>query len=322
MQNEPGPGHDAARPGPDDSSTGLSRRALLGGIGAAGAIGLATSVGGPSHVMAAGDDVGAVPDALEAPVDGLVYLPLDATAFDVATTEGDDYRLYQSNTGMQPQDGGTGTEPRYLYASLPIPIGSIIRRINIGYYGQPIISIARRSLTTTDNLQIFGPLTTSGSGSNPRSQTFSTNVTLTAGAAYVVEVFCLAGESVRGVEIGYIPPAQAFVPYTGVSPRALDSRTTTKFGPNEERVIDLSSRLIATARAAVINLTATDTEGPGYLAAFRDGIPHPGNSSLNFTTAGATVANGVICQMTNGKIKVRTGPAGSHVIVDVIGSLL
>lgn len=306
----------------DDATGGLSRRALIGGIGAAGAFGLAASVAGSGHVMAAGDDVGGVPEALGTPVDGLVYLPLDATAFDVAGTEPDDYRLYQADTGMQPQDGGAGDPPRYLYASLPIPIGSVIRRINIGYYGQPIISIARRSLTTSQNPQIFGPITTSGSGTNPRSQTFSTNVELTAGAAYVLEVFCLDGESVRGVEIGYIPPAQAFVPYTGADPRVFDSRDTTKFGANEERVVDLSSRLIATARAAVINLTATDTDGPGFLAAFSDGITYPGNSSLNFTAAGATVANGVICQMAGGKIKVRSGPAGSHVIVDVIGSLL
>jgi hypothetical protein len=137
-----------------------------------------------------------------------------------------------------------------------------------------------------------------------------------------MKVFCSAGASILGMEIGYIPPAQAFLPYTGNQPRVFDSRDTTKFCANEERVIDLSSRLIATARAAVVNLTATDTDGPGFLAAFRDGITYPGNSSLNFTAAGATVANGVICQMTNGKIKVRTGPAGSHVIVDVIGSLL
>ena len=312
--------HDTQPPTDDPGAHGaFSRRALIGGLGAgAVGLGLATGFGGATHVMAAGD----VPEALGAPVDGLVYLPLDATAFDVATTDGDHYRLYQADTGMQPATSDAGAVPRYLYASLPIPIGSVIRRINIGYYGQPIISISRRSLTSVTNTQVFGPVTTSLSGTNPRSQTFELNVALTAGAAYVLEVFCLAGESVRGVEIGYIPAAQAFVPYTGNAPRAFDSRETTKFAAREERVIDLSSTLIPTARAAVINLTATETDGPGFLAAFKNGITYPGNSSVNFSSAGATIANGVVCPMANGRIKVRTGPAGSHVIVDVIGSLL
>ena len=32
------------------------------------------------------------------------------------------------------------------------------------------------------------------------------------------------------------------MPYTGADPRVFDSRDTTKFGANEERVVDLSSR--------------------------------------------------------------------------------
>ena len=39
------------------------------------------------------------------------------------------------------------------------------------------------------------------------------------------------------------------------------------------RTIDLSSKLIATARAAVVNVTATQTAGPGFVAAFADGPP-------------------------------------------------
>ena len=43
--------------------------------------------------------------------------------------------------------------------------------------------------------------------------------------------------------------------------------------------------------------------------AFAGDVAYPGNSSVNFSSAGATVANGVICPMSGGKIKVRTGPA-------------
>ena len=106
--------------------------------------------------------------------------------------------------------------------------------------------------------------------------------------------------------------------------RALDTRTTpgSPLDPGDEIVVDLSSRLIATGRAAVINLTATGTAGPGFLAAFSDGIAYPGNSSVNFTGAGQTVANSAVVTMAAGKIKIRCGPAASHVIVDVVGTLL
>ena len=123
--------------------------------------------------------------------------------------------------------------------------------------------------------------------------------------------------------IGHIPAAQAFIAYTGSqSPRVFDSRPFAKFAANEERVIDLSSRLISTARAAVVNLTAAETAGAGFLAAFTDGIAWPGNSSVNFNGPDQSAANGVLVAMTAGRIKVRCGPNASHVIVDVIGSLL
>jgi hypothetical protein len=298
---------------------GLSRRTLIGGgLGAAGALGLAGGLAGTAHVMAAPlVRAGDVTDAIEAPVDGLVYLPIDAYAFDVAGTGSPTTfrRIYQDATGTQPL-----TPPAEIFASLPIPIGSVVKKINVSYQGQPIVSLTRRALGSS-TLGVHTDLLLTAAGGGAKSQTFTVDATLTAGASYAVRAFCSAGDSILGVEIGYIPAAQAFVPYTGTAPRVFDSRDTTKFAANEERVIDLSSRLIPTARAAVINLTATQTDGPGFLAAFTDG-PYPNNSTLNFTGANATVANGAVVTMTAGKIKVRTGPAGSHVIVDVIGSLL
>lgn len=296
----------------DTSGGAFSRRALLSGLGAAGAFGLATSFGGATHAMAAGD----VPEALAAPVDGLVYVTLDALAFHVADASNAVYRNYTEFSGVQPS-----AAPNWLYAPLPIPVGSVVRQINVSYKGQPIVVIGRRVMGDTAFLD-HTTLQSLDAGAGAKTQTVAVNATITHGGSYVMKVFCSAGASILGMEVGYIPPAQAFVPYTGNQPRVFDSRTTTKFGAKEERVIDLSTALIPTARAAVINLTATETDGAGFLAAFKNGITYPGNSSVNFSGAGATIANGVVCPMANGKIKVRTGPAGSHVIVDVIGSLL
>jgi hypothetical protein len=298
----------------DDSAEafGLSRRALIGGLGAAGAVGLAGALGGATQVSAAGE----VSDAIEAPTPGLVYLPLDAFAFDVARVSSGPYRLYQTLTGVQPSDA-----PGEIYASLPIPIGSVVKKINVAYVGQPIIAITRRTFGTQTLLDAM-TLVSLPAATNPATTTVTVDVPFTPGATYAMKVFCSVGQSVYGMEVGYIPAAQAFIPFTGTPARIFDSRDTTRFEPNTERTIDLSSKLIGTARAAVLNITATGTAGPGFVAAFADGIAYPGNSTVNFSSANLTVANGAVVTMTGGKIKVRCGPAATHVLVDVVGSLL
>ncbi|MGE0881168.1 MAG: hypothetical protein AB7O61_21170 [Acidimicrobiia bacterium] len=283
---------------------------------AAGALGLGVAGAVPAFASSGSLTAAAQPldQAVDPVVAGLVYTSLDAFAFDTAQAASTPTRLYQEATGMQPS-----TAPAYIYAPLPIPIGSIVKQINVCYQVQPIISIGRRSFDGT-----FTDLTTPTSlaaGGGVKSQTLNVTAELTANASYSIKAFCSAGDSILGMTIGYIPPAQAFIPYTGASPRVFDSRTTTKFDVDEERTIDLSSHLIPTARAAVVNVTAAETEGGGFLAAFTDGITWPYNSTVNFA-ANQNIANAAIVTMTGGKIKVRCGVARAHVIVDVIGSLL
>src|SRR5690606_558045 len=112
----------------------LSRRALLGGVAAiAGGAGLATFAGGPSVLAAPGGSAGSTgsavlvagaPEALGDTIPGLVYVTLDAFAFDVAGLDPTIRRLYQESppTGMQPVPSG-----QQLYAPLPIPIGSVVK---------------------------------------------------------------------------------------------------------------------------------------------------------------------------------------------------
>jgi hypothetical protein len=298
-----------------DATSPISRRALIGGLGAAGAaVGLASLAS--SQVASAAP--GSVPEAITPAITGLAYLGLDAYAFDVATTNPSQRRIYQTITGVQPLIAANS-----VFASLPIPAGSIVKQLNISYQGQPIPHIARRVLGSGTLEEVTPPTTTPNLGGGPQAHTFPVDAPIASGATYSVEVFCSAGDSVLGVEVGYIPPPQAFVPYTGSTPRVLDTRVAGgAFVPNEERVIDLSGTLIASGRAAVVNVTATETGGPGFLALFADGIAYPGNSSVNFTTGGQTIANSAIVTMTAGKIKVRCGPAPTHVIIDVVGTLL
>jgi hypothetical protein len=73
------------------------------------------------------------------------------------------------------------------------------------------------------------------------------------------------------------------------------------------------------ARAVVVNLTATDVVGGGYLTVFPGGEAVPWAASLN-TSPGATVSNLVVAKLgADGSIDI-FNPAGSaSVIVDVVG---
>ncbi len=204
-----------------------------------------------------------------------------------------------------------------------MPVGAQLKQINVSYVGQPFVAVTRRVLGEHLDTDITPVLSTSA-GAGAKSESFAVDAAITGGATHAVRVFCSAGDSILGVEIGFVPAPQAFVPYTGGAPRALDTRNPgfTPFSANEERTLDLSSLLISSGRAAVINVTATETGGPGFVAAFSDGITYPGNSTVNFTGAGQTIANAAVCTMAGGKIKLRCGPAPTHVIVDVVGTLL
>ena len=48
------------------------------------------------------------------------------------------------------------------------------------------------------------------------------------------------------------------------------------------------------ATAVMVNLTIAGTSAAGFLAAFKNGISWPGNSSINWSTAGLTTANLVV----------------------------
>jgi hypothetical protein len=101
-----------------------------------------------------------------------------------------------------------------------------------------------------------------------------------------------------------------------------DTRTGAgKLQPGEVRVVNVGAP--AVARAAVINLTVTETEAAGFVAAFAANIDWPGNSSINWSSPNQNIANGVICPLdSSGTIKIRGGVAPTHVVIDTEGYLL
>ncbi|MEV4559843.1 right-handed parallel beta-helix repeat-containing protein [Kitasatospora sp. NPDC049285] len=83
--------------------------------------------------------------------------------------------------------------------------------------------------------------------------------------------------------------------------------------------VNLSDRIPAGAKAAVLNVTVTEPQDTGFLTAFPDGQLLPNASSLNFTP-GLTVANLVTVPVSNGRIDLHNSSFGTvHVVADLAG---
>lgn len=113
--------------------------------------------------------------------------------------------------------------------------------------------------------------------------------------------------------------------------RVYDSRdgrepTTSQKGATSDgeiRVVDVSAIVdTAGARAAMINLTVTETDAAGYLSVFNgdtDDAEAPDTSSINWFQTGTTMANGLTVRLgADGTVKVRSKNS-THFIIDVTG---
>jgi len=108
-----------------------------------------------------------------------------------------------------------------------------------------------------------------------------------------------------------------FIPI--VPDRAIDTRERTPIGAGKSIVVDLTGQIPATASAAVLNIAATETAGPGYLTVWADGVVRPDPAAnLNYPAANYTVANSVITGVNAGRVRIYS-LAGADVVVDVVG---
>lgn len=304
----------------DDQPSGLTRRQIIAGAGAAaaGAAVLGTTLAAGS--AGAKSAAGFAPQALAAAIPGLTYQAIDGVAFDVASTNPAQRRIWQDITGAQPLN-----VPDSLYTSLELPVGAVIKQINAVYQGQPIVSIRERNFATGAITDVFTPtsMTASPGGAFASSVNVTPNVTIKPACSYQLVFFCSAGVSIMGTTVGYSPAS--FAPITPT--RVLDTRTgvggkTGKVQPNEEVTVDLSAAS-PFGSAAVLNITVDQPQGTGFLAVYSADIPNPGTSTLNYSTATPNIANGAIVTMGAGnKIKLSAGVAAADVIVDVVGYLL
>ncbi|MEQ1701268.1 MAG: hypothetical protein ABMA25_14230 [Ilumatobacteraceae bacterium] len=107
----------------------------------------------------------------------------------------------------------------------------------------------------------------------------------------------------------------------------LDVLPKLPLATDADRVVDCTlndSKVPVDAVAVLINLTAANQSGGGYLSVRSKGFAYHNTSNLNWTAAGQTIANFAMVKCgTGATITVRLGGAASaHVIVDVIGYML
>lgn len=149
---------------------------------------------------------------------------------------------------------------------------------------------------------------------------------LTSGAA----VLGALGLTVTGVAAA--PPAHAAGSgWTALQFRSYDSRLALPYKPASgfQTYLDLTNDIDGNwvvpsgAVAVSYNLTATGTEGAGYLSLWTYGQPWPGTSSINWRQSGLDIANGGIVALGSAYfVYLRLGGnayAASDFVIDVTG---
>lgn len=129
----------------------------------------------------------------------------------------------------------------------------------------------------------------------------------------------VTGDSIPQAVLDYeSPQGGADVQLIPREERIFDSRIRTAYSgsplvPFQKAPITIPNA--GGAKAATINLTVTESKGPGGWIATKDGT-----SKINWDRAGQTIANEVLVYLTPaGQFTVHCGPAGTHFIVDLVG---
>jgi hypothetical protein len=98
--------------------------------------------------------------------------------------------------------------------------------------------------------------------------------------------------------------------------RLVDTRDTGR--PSRGGVVEVDADVPGGAIAAAVNITTTQSSGPGYFTAYAEGTGRPTASVLNTDGVGQTRAAAAIVPLERGRFDVYTS-LGDHVVVDIVG---
>lgn len=198
---------------------------------------------------------------------------------------------------------------------------------------------ANTNLLTATSPVTFDVTTASGTTSHTVAPATITNVTVPGRIAMI------AGVTVRegGVLVAEQPYAVSCPPvadpYEGISRfaplsprRVFDTRPDTLLNHTGAKPSSLQSIVVplaglygipADATAVVLNITATESEGAGYVQAFPTGRAQPGTSSnVNLERSGQTIPNAAIVKLGDGGAVTLFTTASTHLVLDVSGAFV
>jgi hypothetical protein len=199
-----------------------------------------------------------------------------------------------------------------------------------------VLNVTVTNTTGSGVLTVWGDNTTRPKTSNlnwTKGQTISNLVTVAVPGDGAVDFYASSPASVIADIQGYFTDDTSGDTFTSVSPaRLLDTRgavgipTTT---PITNKTISLAvlgkngttsaAGIPADAKAVALNLTVTQTSGPGYLEAFPEGVSAPGVSNVNWTSTGTTMAGLAMVPVgADGNISLMVAGT-AHVVADVFG---
>ena len=153
-------------------------------------------------------------------------------------------------------------------------------------------------------------------------------VTVRLGAGGAVDIYTQSpADIVVDVNGAYVPVSDAVSAgrFVGLETafRVLDTRDLgAKVALGETRRVNVAAVVPATASAVVVNLTVTESNGPGFWTGFPAGGTQPDSSSVNTDAAKQTRANQAILPI--GTVAGVRGidvfsSSGGHLVVDVAG---
>jgi hypothetical protein len=318
----------------------VSRRTFLTGAAGAGAMAAAAATLGISSIASAEGEGGGTTDGISASGIGALALPpIIPGAKVVALNLADIIALSSgATTTCQLTFGGLGVynPTGWMDVPLQVPVGA--RLLRVDSYSSVSTSAAavsfnlNRSVIGSSNFNIATISTPSALGIGQATYAPVTPYTVGAGERlYLETLVCNSTDKEwAGAIYQYFDPNPQ-LNLLSAPIRVYDSRPATlpavgtkaPLANNAQRVIDCTtnSAIPAGAAAAMINLTITGTSAGGYMALWKNGIPYPGTSSVNWDHAGTNAAvTTVVALDATAKFLALTAPnASTDFIVDVIG---
>lgn len=154
------------------------------------------------------------------------------------------------------------------------------------------------------------------------SQTIPNLVIVPVGADGNISIFSQSGTQIVVDITGWYTDASAEASYLGLfetfTPvRILDTRTGPKLSAGGSKPLPVLGT--TNLSAVVLNITATEALGAGYVTAWPTGLPIPLVSSLNVEFAGQTIPNAAIIGVGPGNSIDLFSQSGTHLVVDLAG---